>query len=382
MDNPHIIPSNATSDTPDMANADMASANAPEPAPAPTPTDYVRSESYIEPDKSVTRAMGEEFARDNPLWVESRDACGIWGADPSEGRHAPSGKDYSDAMIAIRRDYRWTPACQRAFLQELACTGSVTRACHHVEKTARSAYDLRYRRDGAAFALGWDAAILIARMGFADVLMDRAIHGYEEVYSRTDNGDVVRGKYDNRLSFAMLTRLDRIAEAQAAKSSALYGQGHGAQVRMVCQDFESFLDLIERGGAGAEAALFCTARDDQPMGKMHSAIPHAIDCELDRISADAADMDPADMTPEAAAHSMTIWYDQDEEEWRTNFPVRTPQDAANVTEYGIFGRAEYERTLTAAEESAHEAALAVQLAPLRAAAEAAYDAWFGAKAAA
>jgi hypothetical protein len=66
-------------------------------------------------------------------------------------------------IITARNDYRWTPACQRAFLEELACSGSVRAACAHVAKSPRAAYGLRFRRDGAALALGWDAAILIAR---------------------------------------------------------------------------------------------------------------------------------------------------------------------------------------------------------------------------
>ncbi len=57
----------------------------------------------------------------------------------------------------------------------------------------------------------------------------------------------------------LLGRLDRMAEAQAIKGS------RNAQVMLVVQDFESFLDLIERGGKGSEAALFFAARDPDPV---------------------------------------------------------------------------------------------------------------------
>ena len=57
----------------------------------------------------------------------------------------------------------WTPARQRRFLETLAATGVIMLACESVRITARSAYNLRIRHDGAAFRLGWDAAILIAR---------------------------------------------------------------------------------------------------------------------------------------------------------------------------------------------------------------------------
>ena len=57
----------------------------------------------------------------------------------------------------------WSPARQRRFLETLAATGVIRLACEAVRITARSAYNLRIRQDGAAFRLGWDAAILIAR---------------------------------------------------------------------------------------------------------------------------------------------------------------------------------------------------------------------------
>ena len=62
-----------------------------------------------------------------------------------------------------RRVDGWSPARQRRFLEILAATGVIMLACEGVHITARSAYTLRIRHDGAAFRLGWDAAILIAR---------------------------------------------------------------------------------------------------------------------------------------------------------------------------------------------------------------------------
>ena len=173
----------------------------------------------------------------NEEWLRSKENFGVSGADKDVERDPD--------MVAIRNDYRWTPACQRAFLEELVCTGSVLSATKYVNKSARSAYAIRYRRGGAAFRLGWDAAILISRATLADMLMDRAIHGYEEMTMKQDDGAVFRGKYDNRLGQGLLSRLDRMAEAQAAANSV------AAQVQLIVQDFESFLDLVERGGQGA-----------------------------------------------------------------------------------------------------------------------------------
>ena len=59
-------------------------------------------------------------------------------------------------------DYHWSPANQRAFLEALAETGSIDLACKEAGMSRRAAYNLRGRRDGAAFKIGWDAAVLQA----------------------------------------------------------------------------------------------------------------------------------------------------------------------------------------------------------------------------
>ena len=300
----------------------------------------------------------------NDEWQNSKASNGVCGADA----YAEPNPD----LTAIRNDYRWTPQAQRAFLEALAFGGSVMRAAKEVNKSPRSAYDLRFRRDGAAFRLGWDAAILVSRDVINDMLMDRAVNGYEEVSTRQDDGATMRGKFDNRLGMNLLGRLDRMAEAQALKGS------RNAQVMLVCQDFESFLDLIERGGKGSEAALFFEARDLSPPES-----ERAFDYELGRISADdSAIPDMLDEEPEVAAQRLGVWFDEDEQEWRTNFPKADGEDDDLVTETGFFGDEDYERSLSLAEEAAHLAALARARQPWIAAAAKQRDAWFGEKLAA
>lgn len=305
----------------------------------------------------------------NEEWQKSKAASGICGHETEADRDS--------AMIEVRNDYRWTPACQRAFLEELACTGSVLRASKHVQKSPRSAYDLKFRRDGAAFRLGWDAAILVSRDVINDMLMDRAVNGYEEITVKNDDGSVMRGKFDNRLGMNLLGRLDRIAETQALRSS------RNAQVQLIVGDFECFLDLIEHGGKGAEAALFFEVRDPAPNGRMGPLEEMAFDCELDRISADdGAVPDMLDEEPEVAAARLQIWFDEDENEWRTNFPKPKDDEADGITETGFFGDIDYERSLSDTEEAAHLAALARERQPWIDAAAKARDAWFGVKMAA
>ena len=279
--------------------------------------------------------------------------------------------DWDEVLVDIRNDYRWTAPCQRAFLEELAATGSVMRACQQVGKTARGAYGLRHRREGAAFRLGWDAAVLVARCVVQDTLMDRALNGYEEVSAKDPDGTTRRGKFDNRLGQSLLTRLDRMAETQPAVGSM------AAQVQLVSQDWESFLELVAAGGTGAAAALFCAARSPE----LPSDDETGFDCELAQISAAEEAEDEAELTPEETAARLSVWYDAYAGRWKTDFPPKDAADAEQVTEDGIFGDPTYTRTLTPAESAAQIEAETDRLVPLYAAAHAAHAEWFGLKAA-
>lgn len=305
----------------------------------------------------------------NEDWQMARDNGGVCH-DPEEGV-------FDSARNEARRDYRWTGACQRAFLEVLACTGSVTRATREVEKSPRAAYALRFRREGAAFRLGWDAAILVAKATLNDMLMDRAVNGYEEVTVKRDDGTTLRGKFDNKLSMGLLNRLDKISEAQAVKNS------QAAQVQMVVQDFEAFLDLIENGGKGSEAALFFTARDTEPDEKMGSMEKRALERELGLISAAEERIpDMLDEAPEKAAERLWVWFEERDQCFKTNFPKPTGDEGEAVTERGSFWSEDYERTLTPGEKAAHVAILEQERQPWIDAAATARDAWFGAREAA
>ncbi|MBB4641960.1 hypothetical protein [Rhizorhapis suberifaciens] len=96
----------------------------------------------------------------------------------------------------------------------------------------------RIRADGAAFRLGWDAAILIARARLADDLLARAIEGQQDVITRDEeNGEIVRRRNDNRLAMSVLGRLDRMADAPAEGTDA-------ALARIAAQDIAAYLDMI------------------------------------------------------------------------------------------------------------------------------------------
>jgi hypothetical protein len=296
--------------------------------------------------------------------------------DPVNGADPVAAHTATEAAANPQNDYRWTPAAMRVFLEALACGGSVTSACKEAAKSPRSAYTLRFRRDGGAFALGWDAAIQIARVSLADMLMDRAIHGYEEETRVGEDGVRVRHKTDNRLGLNLLVRLDRMAEAQAGSN------GRASQVQLVMQDFDSYLDLISGGGGGAQAAAFCMSR----MASENYIIPgeeYKIECELKRISEEEdrksfhhETCPMTELEPEDAAQRLHIWYDECEEAWFTNFPVPQGYDGEDLEEHLTFGEPCYHRNLTAEESALHIADQAAEHAPYIAAAHAARDAWF------
>jgi hypothetical protein len=165
---------------------------------------------------------------------------------PSDAFSDPAADADTQKLVAIRNDYQWTPATRRAFLEELASTGSIHSASRHVGKSRRSAYNLRFREDGAAFRIGWDAAVLVAQAAVHDALMDRVLHGQEEEVYATPHGGARRRRYDNRLGYRLLERLDRVVATQEARGS------HAERVQMAVQDFAAFLDLIDPQNADAD----------------------------------------------------------------------------------------------------------------------------------
>jgi hypothetical protein len=309
----------------------------------------------------------------NYSWQRLQDANGIV-ADPED--------DVSDpARTALQRDYHWTPACQRAFLEALATTGSVSRAAKEVHKSPRAAYGLKFRRAGYAFKIAWDASILVARDVLGDMLLDRAVNGYEESTYKDDNGTTMRGKFDNGLSSRVLGRLDNMAEKQTSEHH------YAAKVHLAVQDYEVFLDLIESGGGQAEAEVFFAAQMTALNQQKLQSLKTALECELAQKSAAEAASQAAQNEalndPEMATAKLSVWYHGMMRRWLTNFPPPPEFDGTGLVhrsglqECGTFGEPNYTRSLTIAELKAHESRLAQVRTPVLAAAQTAREAWFG-----
>ncbi len=276
-------------------------------------------------------------------------------------------------------DYHWSPANQRAFLEHLAIVGSVTLAAKHVGMSARAAYDLKHRRDGAAFKLGWVAAVLIARGRLGDDLLERAIHGYDEEYVRApadENGEVRirRHRTDSRLGMEYLKRLDRMADNVAENAGELQ------LAHIIMGDWEVFLDRLAPADSddGGVAAVVCwlAGRDNRfnPLSGLWEKPDE--DCEVAQISAAFAEeeADEVELTPEDEAAAMKMWFCDHNNAWRTNFP---PPEDFYGEEDGTFGDIHYERDLSDEEEEVRLAWLEAEVAPVREAGEAARKAFFG-----
>jgi len=150
------------------------------------------------------------------------------------------GKDKRPGR-AMRGD-GWTPDRIRTFLEALAECGCVADAAARAGMSVRSAYYLRNRAENGAFRYAWDAARLLARDQMAENLTSRALNGYVEIVTRDGKPWLERRRYDNRLSLAMLARLDHLAEAQ----------GEEAEIaRIVAGEFEEFAGIVASGGVDA-----------------------------------------------------------------------------------------------------------------------------------
>jgi hypothetical protein len=199
-------------------------------------------------------------------------------------------------------DYHWTPALQRRFLEALSETGSVQTACKDVSMSRRAAYNLRNRYEGRAFSIGWDAANFIARAAVADTLMDMVLHGQKTTIIREEDGCSMRKFHSPHLSMALLTRLDRQAEAVRSGD-------HADITHQVARNFEYFLDFLEHESCDETLAQFgiepvlqvetqttalVDADDDT---EIQPQIHPQIQCELAEISAVFSSNDPEAIVP-------------------------------------------------------------------------------------
>lgn len=112
--------------------------------------------------------------------------------------------DFTPVPRKIKRVHGWTAARQRAFIEALADSGSVTDAARQVNMTPEAAYYLRRAEGAESFRKAWEAAVEIGMRALGDLAIDRVRHG--NVLATFENGELIREKrwHDNRLLMFML----------------------------------------------------------------------------------------------------------------------------------------------------------------------------------
>ena len=89
----------------------------------------------------------------------------------------PALPDFDAVPRKCNRHDGWTPARQRAFIEALADTGSVSRACAQVNMASEGAYYLRRQRGAEGFRRAWEAALDFGVQRLKDIAFERAIDG-------------------------------------------------------------------------------------------------------------------------------------------------------------------------------------------------------------
>lgn len=202
------------------------------------------------PPEFATRAEADAY------WAGVRHGLGSIAAEdgPGEAGGPGSGAEIRDCSGHRLRSDGWLPWKKARYLDELAAGAAVADACQTVGMSVTSAYALRNRRSGRAFARMWDSIMIHrARCRLADNNLSRAINGYAERIVKDGVVVAERHRFDNRLSMAMLTRLDRLAEARTGEEAEL--------LRALSEDFEEYLEVLATGG---DEDAFVEARRPPP----------------------------------------------------------------------------------------------------------------------
>jgi hypothetical protein len=184
----------------------------------------------------------------------------------------------------------WLPWKKAQFLLLLVAGGIVADACAAVGMSVASAYALRNRRSGRAFGKMWDAILIHrARGRLADNNLARAMEGCVEQVLRGGVVVAERRRFDNRLSMAMLTRLDRLAESKDGEEAEL--------LRALSESFDDYLEIL--GSGGDEQAFLETRRPREaaarPPGDRNG--PARLASPPDWSAADPADIPVDDLDP-------------------------------------------------------------------------------------
>lgn len=117
----------------------------------------------------------------------------------------------------------WTPQRQRGFIDRLCLSGNVARSARAVGKTPQSAYRLRDHEGAASFRQAWDKALANGQSYQIDIGMERSLLGERVPIVRGGVCVGVRHRFDNGLTIATLSAMNRRAALKDRSESANKG---------------------------------------------------------------------------------------------------------------------------------------------------------------
>lgn len=221
---------------------------------------------------------------------------------------APAARPAVPDFAPVPRKYRhdgWTPERQRAFIEALADTGSVTRAAGMVNMAQTNCYTLRRAPGAEEFRRAWDAALDFGVARLKDIAFERAVEG--ELLPVFQNGKLMgfrRKRNDALLMFCLRhygqdaggrrTTVNYFSSKAVAGTAAGAGEGAAAASTTTMRTVTSgerappeALALRDDRLAGTLAGFAGVALD----GEAEAAIAAALEACAARAREAEADMD-------------------------------------------------------------------------------------------
>lgn len=224
---------------------------------------------------------------------------------PVKREERPALPDFTPVPRRHNRHDGWTPERQRAFIEALADTGSVTRAAAMVNMAQANCYTLRRAPGAESFRAAWEAALDYGVLRLKDIAFERAIEGQlVPVFVAGKLMGFRRKRNDALLMFCLRhygqdasgrrttinyfsTRSSAGASAGAAsEGSSAVAEAQTTTVRTTVTDRGEAEGLAQIDGAAARIEAFAGVTLD---GEAQAAIAAALEaCAARRRELDAA----------------------------------------------------------------------------------------------
>lgn len=159
---------------------------------------------------------------------------------PTAPEERPPLPDFTPVPRKHARHDGWTPERQKAFIEALAATGSVTHAARAVNMAKEGAYQLRLHPEAAEFRAAWEQALDFGVRVLVDETMERAIHGVPVPIFHKGEQVGERRWYNDRL--AMFHMRHRLPDRYGALNPPGGGTKHPDTKAREAEAEEEFID--------------------------------------------------------------------------------------------------------------------------------------------